>query len=345
MVSSMSSRAPDAIAMVAPGRAPLSYLRLTEQIDVTIAVLRTLGIEHDDRVATVLPDGPEAAVGALSIACAAACAPLDPRSGPAEVEAALLALRARAVIVWSERASPVVAVARRYGLAILELRPLEREAGSFTLNVLDGARECAPHADGPEGLALVLRTSGTTAASKLVPLTHANLRSSIARVTAALALGPRDRYLNVTPMFYSQGIMLTLASLGAGSSVVCTAGFDAAQFFKWLEEFEPTWYSAAPAVHHALLAQARSLRAGHRHHQLRFIRSAAAPLPGHVRQDLERLFDAPVINAYGMTECYPIAVTPMPPLASRPGSVGVAAGTEIRIVNERGDAMPHGGTG
>jgi thioesterase domain-containing protein/acyl carrier protein len=131
----------------------------------------------------------------------------------------------------------------------------------------------------------------------------------------------------------------------AGSSVVCTPGFSAADFFGWLDEFRPTWYSAAPAVHQAVLAQFRSRHDIAGRHRFRFIRSAAAPLPTRVREELEDVFRSPVIEAYGMTECYPISCNPLPPARRKPGSAGVAAGTEIAVIDEGGNLLPPGATG
>ena len=142
------------------------------------------------------------------------------------------------------------------------------------------------------------------------------------------------------PLFHSQGIMLTIASLLAGASVVCTPGFSPDHFFEWLEEFHPTWYSAAPAIHQAILTQSRNNQEIIAQYPLRFIRSAASPLAPHVLAELERVFRCPVIEGYGMTECYPITSNPLPPGERKAGSVGVAAGTDIAIVDQAGKLLP-----
>ena len=104
-------------------------------------------------------------------------------------------------------------------------------------------------------VALVLHTSGTTARPKIVPLTHANLAVSAANIARSLALDPGDRCLNVMPLFHIHGLVAAvLASLSAGGSVVCAPGFDARPFFDWLDELEPTWYTAVPTMHQAVLA-------------------------------------------------------------------------------------------
>jgi oxalate---CoA ligase len=109
-----------------------------------------------------------------------------------------------------------------------------------------------------------------------------------------------------------------------------------------MEESKPTWYTAVPTMHQAILT-----RAGHHkdviaHHPLRFVRSASASLPPQVIFELEATFNAPVIEAYGMTEAsHQIACNPLRGVR-KPGSVGLAAGPEIAIMNEEGKLLgPH----
>jgi acyl-CoA synthetase (AMP-forming)/AMP-acid ligase II len=126
--------------------------------------------------------------------------------------------------------------------------------------------------------------------------------------------------------------------------VVCTPGFDAARAPEWLETLDPTWYSAVPTLHRALLDAIgdRSVRVP----GLRFVRSSSSALPGRTLDDLERVFGVPVIEAYGMTEAsHQIASNPLPPPAPRASTVGVAAGAEIRIADNAGAELPLGDAG
>ena len=88
--------------MVAPGRPPLTFERLFAHLGEVKVCLRTLGIQRHDRVAIVLPNGPEMAVAFLSIACGAVAAPLNPAYTAAEFEFYLSDLDARALIVRPE---------------------------------------------------------------------------------------------------------------------------------------------------------------------------------------------------------------------------------------------------
>ena len=193
--------------------------------------------------------------------------------------------------------------------------------------------------------AFILLTSGTTSRPKMVPLTHASVCLSAYNVGAALALGPRDRLLNVLPLFHAHGLISgVLAALAAGSSVVCTPGFDAAAFFGWLTEFRPTWYTAVPAIHRAVLSAAGRHKRGTQRSSLRLIRSASSSLPPDVLGGLEALFGVPVIETYGMTEAATqIAANPLG--RRKPGSVGQSAGAEIAIMDDEGRRLPAGERG
>src|SRR5215510_9576394 len=137
----------------------------------------------------------------------------------------------------------------------------------------------------------------------MVPLTVANLCSSGCNIAATLELTSDDRCLNVMPLFHIHGLIAAvLASLTAGASVVCTPGFDIERFFGWLETGAPTWYTAVPTIHQAILARAAAHREVIGRRPLRFIRSSSAPLPPRIMAGLEEAFGAPVIEAYGMTE-------------------------------------------
>jgi len=339
---------PEAVVLLAPGHQPLTYRRLLRQVEETVSWLRASGIERSDRVALVLPEGPEMAVAFLAVATGATCAPLNPAYRASEYAAYFAALRPKALLVASGMDTPAVAVAKAQGIMVLDvLLHHEAEAGTFTLQGPRAVCVCRPAYAQPDDVALLLHTSGTTSRPKIVPLTHANLYHSVGNIQAALALSPDDRCLNVMPLFHIHGLVGTLlASIVAGASVVCTPGFYAPQFFEWMAAFHPTWYTAGPTIHQAILARATEHLEVIARTPLRFIRSSSAALPPQVLAALEQVFGIPVIEAYGMTEAaYQIAINPMPPGRRKPGSVGMAAGPQIGIMDAQGTLLAPGETG
>jgi amino acid adenylation domain-containing protein len=347
VVKARAEQAPNALAILAPGRTSLSYGRLRLHIDAVVQTLRTMGIGRHVRVALVLPNGPEMAVAFLAVAASATCVPLNPAYGHTEVQHYLTALNVDVLITLTGMDSPARAVAKTRGIPIVELSPRpEAEAGVFTLTgeaqpyrVPDGLAQ-------PGDVALVLHTSGTTSRPRIVPLTQANVCASASYTCDAVALDESDRCLNILPLFHAAGLVTTtLASLMAGGSIVCTPGFSASAFFAWMAEFRPTWYPAVPTIHRAILEQASVHHETIAHCPLRFIRSSTAPLPAQVLIDLERVFRAPVIEGYGMTEACLITCNPLPTRQRKAGSVGVAAGPEVAIMNEDGVFLPTGERG
>jgi acyl-CoA synthetase (AMP-forming)/AMP-acid ligase II len=131
-----------------------------------------------------------------------------------------------------------------------------------------------------------------------------------------------------------------LSSLAAGGQTVCTPGFNALKFFAWLDEVAPSWYTAVPTMHQAILTRAERNKESLAKAKLRFIRSSSASLPPQVMQALEETFGCPVVESYGMTEAaHQMASNPLPPRARFAGSVGIAAGPEVRVMDEEGNLL------
>lgn len=347
LLSAWAERTPAAIALAAPGRTPLTYGRLRIQMADVVTSLNAMGLGRNDRVALVMPQGPEMAVAFLAVAAGATCAPLNPAYRANEFGAALADLHAKALLVQSGLDSPARAAARAYGIPIIDVSPVsEAEAGIFTLSEGGYSYTGRPDFAQPSDAAVVLLTSGTTSRPKLVPLTHTNMCTVAHDIGVALGLVEGDRCLDVMPLFHAHGLIIALlSSLLAGASVVCTPTFSAPQFFGWMGECQPTWYTAAPTIHQAVLTPAASKREMSERWPLRFIRSSAAALPPQVLTELEDVLRVPVIEAYGMTECAQVTCNPLPPRRRKLGSVGVATGPEVAIMDEAGSLLPPGETG
>jgi acyl-CoA synthetase (AMP-forming)/AMP-acid ligase II len=149
------------------------------------------------------------------------------------------------------------------------------------------------------------------------------------------------------PLFHIHGLIAgVLSSLGAGGSTYCSPGFNAMRFFGWVEEAAPSWYTAVPTMHQLILTRAARNSEAIAGNPLRFIRSSSSPLPPTVMAELEAVFDAPVIESYGMTEAaHQMTSNPLPPRARKPGTVGVAAGPDVAIMDEAGALLEGGATG
>jgi acyl-CoA synthetase (AMP-forming)/AMP-acid ligase II len=337
----------EAPAIGAPERPSLSHKNLRELAGRTVQSLNAMGIGRNDRVAIVLPNGPEMATAFIAIACGATTAPLNSAYRAEEFDFYLSDLNAKALVILDGMDSPARAVAAQRNIPIVTL-VREKAAGDCSLRA-DGMTG-APDKGGlarADDIALVLHTSGTTSRPKIVPLAHLNVTASAYHTGRTLALKPEDVCLNIMPLFHIHGLIAaTLSSIAAGASVVCTPGFNALKFFGWFEEANPTWYTAVPTMHQAILTRADRNMEIIRRARLRFIRSSSSSLPPQVMEALEKTFGVPVVEAYGMTEAsHQMASNPLPPAARFAGSVGIAAGPEIAIMDEDGSLLAAGELG
>lgn len=193
----------------------------------------------------------------------------------------------------------------------------------------------------------MLHTSGTTSRPKIVPLTQANICLSALTIKDSLKLTHTDRCLNIMPLFHVHGLIgALLSTLTAGGTIYCTPGIRIPDFFDWMDECKPTWYTAVPSMHQSILAAAPNHRDTIERNPLRFIRSCSSALPPQVMAELETTFDAPTVEAYGMTEAsHQMTCNPLPPLERKPGSVGIGTGSDVSIMDEIGALEPSGVTG
>ncbi len=331
----------DAEVLRAPNRHPLTNAALQDLMHRTAETLNTFGLGRNDRIAIVLPNGPEMAATFISVAACATAAPLNPAYKHEEFAFYLSDLNARALIVAKGSDSPSIAAARSAGTIILSLTFDESApAGTFSLESEEEitAPKTAPKTGfaEPDDVALVLHTSGTTSRPKIVPLSQKNITATARNIRSTLGLDSSDVCMNVMPLFHIHGLMAcTLAPLSVGGAVFATPGFDAMKFFSWLSEAKPTWYSAVPTMHQAILTRAKRNRESIAEAPLKFIRSSSASLPPSVLAELEEVFNAPVVEAYAMTEAaHQMTCNPLPPKTRKPGTVGQAAGPDVAIMSE-----------
>lgn len=335
------ANAPERVSLLSDAGVSLNYRVLTDQVRACAGALRAIGANPSTRIAVILPNGPEMAIACLGAMSAGCCAPLNPASAIGEIEHALRDFAVRIAITTSDVAESIGAALAAAGVRRLDLR-----IAAPGEPIATGLAPVAPSADATVGgasaePALVLHTSGTTGGPKIVPLTRTNLSASAASIGRWLELTPADRCLNVMPLFHVHGLVgCLLASLQAGAAVICARGFHA-RIPDVIARLAPSWVSAVPSIHEALLAQSDAIRAAAPAHRFRFIRSSSARLPARTEQALEARFGAPVLQAYGMTEAaHQMCSQPLPPAPRKPGSVGLPAGARLAIYREGRLAAP-----
>lgn len=333
--------------ILSPEGEAVNYRMLFETAKATTAVLRAIGMDHRNRIAVVLPNGPELATALISVASGAVCVPLNIKLSDDDWHRHLLELRVDGLLTISGAAPTAVRAAHELRIEVLEAHSLQEvRTGAIGSTGMIGSG----HLDDMPALdedAFVLPTSGTSAWPKSVPLTHANICHSMRNTGTSLDLSDRDVLLCPLPLHHAHGLISGLmATLGAGAGVVVMRSFSADAFFELMQRYKPTWYTAVPAIHQAIVEAADAQKDVIQDHTLRLIRSASSTLPQAVYSKLSDLFEVPILETYGMTEAASqIASNPLPPGIRKTGSVGLATGQEVAVLDSEGVPLPQGQEG
>ncbi len=304
----------------------VTYGELRGRVRAMAAGLRGAGIGPGDRVALALPNGLDAMVAFLAASAAGAAAPLNPAYKFEEFCFYLADTQAKMLMVPAGEGAGARRAAEQAGIPVV------------TPDIAAAGGGPAP---APDDIALVLHTSGSTGRPKRVPLRHRNLAASTATIARTYALSPADVSLCLMPLFHVHGLMAsTMATLLTGGTVVALARFQAMAFWRTVRDCGVTWYSAVPTIHELILTR----KGGGP--PLRFVRSCSAALAPALMRRMEEYFNAPVLEAYGMTEAsHQMASNPLPPAPRKAGSVGPATGLRISIRDEAGRETPRGKAG
>ena len=201
-----------------------------------------------------------------------------------------------------------------------------------------------------EDIALFLHTSGTTSRPKGVPLSHKNLVTTISNIINTYELTSDDKTLLVMPLFHVHGLMCgLLSSLAAGCAVYIPSErkFSASTFWSQIKNNDITWYTAVPTIHQILISRAEEDYPKDNPPNLRFIRSCSASLAPALLEKIEKIFKAPVLEAYAMTEAaHQMTSNPLPKYGtSKPGKVGPGQNVEIAILNNKCEILEIGEVG
>ena len=306
--------------------------------------LAATNVKNSDRAAIVLPNGPLMASSFLSISSYMSAAPLNPSYKQEEFEFYLDDLKPKFLLVEPNSKSLAVIAAKNLNIPVFEMKISDNQPlGTFEL--FDKETDYKNPNDYDE--ALVLHTSGTTSRPKIVPLSNLNIFTSAVNISKSLKLTADDHCLNIMPLFHIHGLIAVLsASAKVGASVCASNGFNALKFLDLAETQNITWYSGVPTMHQAILLRAQKNSNKAKKLNLRFIRSSSASLPPAIFEQLNDIFQTPVIEAYGMTEAtHQMASNPLPPAIQKPGLVGMPAGPEICIMNDKNEKLSQGEIG
>jgi acyl-CoA synthetase (AMP-forming)/AMP-acid ligase II len=333
-------------ALVAPEHPALSYRLLRENVLALATQLSQCGLGRGDRIAIAMPNGPEMVLTFLAATLCGTAAPLNPKYKQEEFSFYYKDTQAKALITLPGTFEAAIAAATS-DLLLIHAKP--QADGTLRFELVRGDKSGTGTLSLPDAddVAMILHTSGTTSRPKRVPMRHRNLIASAENIIRAYDLAASDTTLCLMPLFHIHGLVgCMLSTLASGGTLVCPPGFSALEFWKWVTRFKPTWYSAAPTMHQAILARASHNTAVVQANPFRFVRSSSASLSPIIIEQLEATLKAPVIESYSMTEAAHLMTTnPLPPKVRKPGTVGYGFGVEVGIMDEEGALLPQDSLG
>jgi malonyl-CoA/methylmalonyl-CoA synthetase len=329
--------------LTTPEGRTVSYRELQEGSARYASVLRELGVEPGDRVAVQVEKSPEAVL--LYLACLRAGAvflPLNTAYTPAEVAYFLGDAEPRIFVCDPARRSKLAEAAKKAHVAHVETLD-ERGEGSLTLKAKSASPEFADAARGPDDLAAILYTSGTTGRSKGAMLSQENLASNARTLVDYWGFGPNDVLLHALPIYHTHGLFVAINTLLiAGGSLLFLPRFDADTVVRLLPE--ATSMMAVPTFYTRLLQHPELNPALVKH--MRLFTSGSAPLLAETHREWRAKTSHSILERYGMTETN--MNTSNPYEGERiPGAVGFPLpGVSLRIVDpETGASVARGDVG
>jgi malonyl-CoA/methylmalonyl-CoA synthetase len=329
------SRRDDPLLLLADGSA------LTGQAFLALVLrqaqaLRAAGVQTGDRIAVQVAKTPEAlAVYGAALALGAVFLPLNTAYTAEEVAYFLGNASPRLMLCDVTRANSLAPVAARHGVALLTLNA--DGSGSLT----EAASRCDGHFSpverGPDDLAAILYTSGTTGRSKGAMLSHRNLLSNAEVLVDLWRFTRADVLLHALPIFHTHGLFVASnVSLLSGGRMIFLPGFDAAQVIRHLPQ--ATALMGVPTFYTRLLDDARFTRDLVAH--MRLFVSGSAPLLAETHDTFAARTGHRILERYGMTETNMNTSNPYDG-ERRAGTVGFPLpGVEARIMAEGAKVGP-----
>lgn len=192
-------------------------------------------------------------------------------------------------------------------------------------------------------VALILHTSGTTSKPKTVPLLHLNIVRSTYNIARTYKLTETDRSYVVMPLFHVHGLIgVLLSTFRTQGSVVVPQKFSAKKFWDDFITFKANWFSCVPTISMIMLNMPKPKAMPN----IRFIRSCSSALAPATFHKLESEFNAPVLEAYAMTEAsHQMTSNNLPPGKRKPGTVGQPQGVEVVLLDDQDNVLAPGQVG
>ena len=338
---------PDAPYLIAPetGRT-LTYGKLKQDSEELGRFLLARGLAKSDKVALMLHNSYQAARLFIGVMYAGfTVSPLNLLSQRSQLAYVLEHSDTRLVFTSTEFFEPLNEVLEKLDQRI-ELVVIDPDAESIFDADARLHVSLPPVVDHDE--AMLMYTSGTTGKPKGCVLSHRSVAAGGEYTSAAHGLTRDDRVLCAMPLYHINGQIVTaVAPLVHGGSVVMPHRFSASSYWELVSRYRCTWINVVPTMIAYLLNGPDPREKGLAVSQVKFCRSASAPLPPDLHRAFEKKFGIGIIETFGMTETNaPCFTNPLDPARRKIGSPGPAYGNEAKIIDPAtGKTLPPGVAG
>lgn len=209
--------------------------------------------------------------------------------------------------------------------------------------VISEGEPLEPGDESGDDVAMLAYTSGTTGRPKGVPLTHANLLSSVRAAMRAWRWDANDILVHALPFTHQHGLGGVHMTLLAGSRAVIHSKFDPAKLSAAIGSERATVLFAVPAIYEKLAAWEGIEEADFS--SLRLPIAGSSALSPALARRISSLLGQDVLERYGSTESG-LSVSNPYDGPRKFGSVGFPLpGTELSIVDEEGRTLEPGDDG
>ena len=349
LVRSAAQRRGDGVAFVHRGTT-LTWAQVDTAVDAAAAGLLALGLAPGDRVGIHLPNTPDFPVAYFGVLRAGLVAvPLNPGYTRDELGHALGDSGARALVTTRGTAATAQVVAAELdALEHLVVTGVDTAPpGATTWDALLETGGGPVESDrGGEDLAVLIYTSGTSGKPKGAMLPHRALLANLsqgAQIDPPVITGD-DVVLLVLPLFHIYGLNAGLGAVAREAATgVLVERFDPVETLAEIRRHEITSVLGAPPMY---VAWSMLPDVGDAFTTVRVALSGAAPLPGPVLHRILDITGHHVFEGYGLTETAPVLTSTLMSEVAKPFSIGRAIpGVELKLVDERGNAVDEGDPG
>ena len=333
-------------ARLADGRT-FSYQDVVDVSARFASLLVERGVKPGDRVAVQVPKSIEAVMLYLgTVRAGAVFLPLNTAYTPAEIEYFLGNATPAMFVCDPKDQAAYRPLADKLGIRLETMgvwQKPDESAGSLPDAALAQPVAFADVTRGPDDLAAILYTSGTTGRSKGAMLTHENLLSNAVVLKDLWRFTGDDVLLHALPVFHTHGLFVaTNTIMRAGACMIFLPGFNADQVIHYLPEC--TSMMGVPTFYTRLLDDERFTRSLVSH--MRLFVSGSAPLLAETHVAFEERTGHRILERYGMTETNMNTSNPYDG-ERRAGTVGFPLpGVSLRVCDpDSGKQVPDGEIG